>query len=88
MGTILNWYLKTGVSLYLEGRMMLTIINLTKIFTGGGEKVEVVYFLQLQDQLIDSTLKKVLWGVSFGNFKVCTFNLRNISYKVIKFDKL
>ena len=46
MGTILNWYLKTGISLYLEGWMMLTIINLTKIFTRR-ENVEVVYFLHL-----------------------------------------
>ena len=43
IGAILNLYLKTGVSLCLEGRMMLTIINLTKIFTRR-EKAEAVYF--------------------------------------------
>ena len=67
--------------------MMLTIINLTKIFTRVGN-VEVVYFLHLKDQFIQSTLKKVLGGVNSGDLKVCTFNFRNIFYKVIKLDKL
>ena len=35
-GTIHNLYLKTGISFFREGRMILTIINLTKIFTMGG----------------------------------------------------
>ena len=43
MGIILNLYLKSGISLCLEGRMMLTIICMlahpTKIFTKG-DKVE------------------------------------------------
>ena len=82
MGTILNWYLKTGVSLYLEGWMMLTIINLTKIFTRR-ENVEVVYFLHLQDHLIEA-----LGGVCSGNLKVCTFNCCNIFYKVIELGKI
>ena len=43
MGTILNFYLKSGISLCLEGRMMVTIINLKKNFTRR-ENVEVVYF--------------------------------------------
>ena len=43
MGIILNFYLKTGISLCLEGRMMLTIINLRKIF----KKEEAVCFLYL-----------------------------------------
>ena len=43
IGIILNFYVKTGISFFLEGRMMLTIINLTKIFTEVGN-VEVVYF--------------------------------------------
>ena len=46
MDIILNLYLKTEISLCLEGKMILTIINLMKIFTMG-EKVEVVYFLYL-----------------------------------------
>ena len=46
MGIILNLYMKTGISLCLEDRMMLSIINLTKIFTKG-ENVEVLYFLHL-----------------------------------------
>ena len=46
IGTILKLYLKTGISFCLEGRMMLTIINLTKIFIRG-ENVEVVCFLHL-----------------------------------------
>ena len=46
MGIILNLYLKTGISLCLEGRMMLIIINLTKIFSSG-ETVKVAYFLRL-----------------------------------------
>ena len=46
MSIILNLYLKTGISLCLEGRMMLNIINLQKIFTRG-KKVQVVYFLCL-----------------------------------------
>ena len=45
-GTILKMYLRTGVSLCLEVRMMLTIINLTKVFIRG-DNVEVVYFLRL-----------------------------------------
>ena len=82
MGTILNWYLTTGISLYLEGWMMLTIINLTKIFTRR-ENVEVVYFLHLQDHLIEA-----LGGVCSGNLKVCTFNCCNIFYKVIELGKI
>ena len=46
IGIILNFYAKTGISFFLEGRMMLTIINLMKIFTEVGN-VEVVYFLHL-----------------------------------------
>ena len=46
IGIILNFYVKTEISFFLEGRMMLTIINLTKIFTEVGN-VEVVYFLHL-----------------------------------------
>ena len=46
MGVILNLYLKTGIPLFLDGRMMLSIINLTK-FLVGGEKVEAVYFFHL-----------------------------------------
>ena len=67
--------------------MMLTIIDLTKIFTRG-ENVEVAHFFHLKDQLIDSTLKSLRRGVSSGNLKVCTFNFRNIFYKVIKLGKL
>ena len=66
---------------------MLTIIDMTKIFTRV-KKVEEAYFLNLQDQLIDSTLKKVLRGVSSGKLKVGTFNFRNIFYKAIKLSKL
>ena len=43
MGTILNFCLKSGISLCLEGTMMVTIINLKKNFTWK-ENVEVVYF--------------------------------------------
>ena len=46
MCIILNMCLKTGISLYLEGRIMVTIINLTKKFARE-EKVEVVYFVYL-----------------------------------------
>ena len=46
MCIILNMCLKTGISFYLEGRIMLTIINLTKKFARE-EKVEVVYFVYL-----------------------------------------
>ena len=87
MGIILKLYLKTGISLCLEGRIMLTIIDMTMIFTRG-EKVEEVYFWNLQDQLIDSTPKKVLRGVNSGKLKVGTFNFRNIFYKAIKLGKL
>ena len=45
-GTILKMYLRTGVSLCLEGRMMLTVINMTKVFIRG-DNVEVAYFLRL-----------------------------------------
>ena len=44
MGTILNLHLKTGIFLWQESRMMLTIISLGKIFTRG-EEVEVVHFI-------------------------------------------
>ena len=63
--------------------MMLTVINLTKIFTRGENK-EVVFFKHLYDQFIDSTLKTVPGGLSFGNLEVFTFNFRNTFYKVIK----
>ena len=72
MAIILSLYLKTGISLCLEDRMILSIINLTKIFTKG-ENVEVLYFFHLLDQLISSTLKKVLRGVSSGNLKSLCF---------------
>ena len=43
MGTILSLYLKTGISLCLESRLMLIIINLTKVFTKG-KNVELDIF--------------------------------------------
>ena len=46
MGTILNLYMKTGISLCLEGKIIVTIISLKKIFTWG-ENVEVLYPLHL-----------------------------------------
>ena len=46
IGIKLNFYLKPRIFLWLEGRMMLTIIDVTRIFTRG-ENVEVVYFLNL-----------------------------------------
>ena len=42
MDTILNLYLKTGISLCLECRMMLTLINRTEIFNRR-KNVEAVY---------------------------------------------
>ena len=35
MGIILNLYLKSGISFWLEGWMIPAIINLTKNFTKG-----------------------------------------------------
>ena len=74
MGTILNFCLKSGISLCLEGTMMVTIINLKKKFYLKGECRSSI-FLHLLDQLIDSTLKTVVGGVSSGKLKVCTFKL-------------
>ena len=48
MGTILNLYLKTEISLCLQGRMMLTIINLTKIFYQMGECKRSIFFASIR----------------------------------------
>ena len=43
MGIILNLYLKIKISIYLEGRMMLTIINLTKVFARGRNQKQYIF---------------------------------------------
>ena len=48
MGIILNLYLKTGIFVCLEGRMMLTIINVTKTFTRGGEIKSSISFVSIR----------------------------------------
>ena len=48
ISTILNLYWKTGILFCLDGRIMLTIINLTKISIRR-DNVEAVYFLHLKD---------------------------------------